>query len=200
MTSASSATTRKSTFAFRKAFFAWREAGSKEKDFPTILSERQLKIHGSIKQPEWDWITGLPHFISVTPQIVAVHAGLEPAIPFENQNGPKTMRLRYVNKKGIWGDHSTYFPPKGGYFWAEKWRGTQSVIYGHTTFKTPRLDTYKKEGKLVSWTLGIDTGACYGDDLTALVFKDDATAAPEVVQVTAKKVYYDRTYSKKKKK
>jgi hypothetical protein len=69
---------------------------------------------------------------------------------------------------------------EGDPFWAETFKGPETVIFGHS----PWLD-----GKVKVWpfAVGIDTGAVFGGNLTALVMSNDIAGRSEVVQVAATK-------------
>jgi serine/threonine protein phosphatase 1 len=77
-------------------------------------------------------------------QHIFVHAGMQPRIHISQQSKDWLLWARgeFVNS-----EHQ--FPKK--------------IIYGHTPFKEPKVDTYK---------IGIDTGAVYGGKLTCLVLPE----------------------------
>ncbi len=79
-----------------------------------------------------------------TERYVFVHAGLKPGIPISDQSDDEKLWIRweFVNSEYDWG---------------------KRVIFGHTAFIVPRIESNK---------IGIDTGAVYGRELTCLVLPD----------------------------
>ena len=82
-----------------------------------------------------------------------VHAGIDPAIPFERQLPDTLMRIRTVvapgSKRG-----------RGHVLWGERYVGPPHIVFGHNA--APGL-------QLHSWATGLDTGCVYGGRLTAMV-------------------------------
>jgi hypothetical protein len=72
-------------------------------------------------------------------------------------------------------------PSPGSIFWAEAWKGPQTVIFGHTVFDD--VVTFDH-------AIGIDTGACFGNKLTCLVIEPDGRL--QVLSVDSKKTYMDK--------
>ena len=80
---------------------------------------------------------------------------------------------------------TTFEQPDNTVAWQKAWRGPQSVIYGHDAQRSgePRVDHH---GQYMC--LGIDTGCCFGNSLTAAIFEDGRFW--ETVSVRAKEKYY----------
>jgi bis(5'-nucleosyl)-tetraphosphatase (symmetrical) len=129
------------------------------------------------------WMGSLPQSLRVGPNLVVVHAGLEPAFPFDDQSSAVT-RVRFVNDEGemVGFAEGSLEQPSNTYYWSECWNGPESVLYGHAvhSLHDPRVDSF-------------DGGACYGLDtgcgrLTAAVVVDGQVQ--DFVQVQAQQVYY----------
>lgn len=121
--------------------------------------------------PDYDevlaYIAHLPMYLDL-PEATVVHAGFDPARPADQQLPNVLMRARWPGMK-FGGD------PVG---WTERYRGTKPVVFGHTVFETARV---------VGRTFGIDTGACHGQHLTALVLPQE-----RLVSVRARENYWSQ--------
>jgi bis(5'-nucleosyl)-tetraphosphatase (symmetrical) len=166
-------------------FIKWfRSQGSRvdvydRKDFYSEFSDQDL-----------NYIINMPTYIELD-DVVAVHAGLKPGILLSNQKEDDLMYLRYtdserrfislkkINKLGK--------EQAGAMFWTEFWYGPKSVVYGHNvhSFDTPLIE--ERAPGVVCY--GLDTGCCFGGRLTALIWE-----TKEIVQVQAKKIYYQSNY------
>lgn len=80
-------------------------------------------------------------FSHQAPGLVCVHAGLRPGVALEEQSDEDLLWIREP-----WTE------------WRHPWEFT--VVYGHTARKAVQVD--------LPWKLGIDTGAVYGNLLTAV--------------------------------
>ena len=139
------------------------------------------------------WLKRLPCTLEPLPGWIAVHAGFE-AVPMSEQTEDRMTRVRWIDAqtgehKGIDQDSDDPFAmPAGCVLWMDRWAGPQSVVYGHAVHsrKTPRVD--RPVPGVETW--GIDTGACFGGRLTALVLE-----TREVFQVEDGQAYA-RLYAK----
>lgn len=166
-------------------FLKWfRSQGSKvdvydRKDFYTKLSDQDI-----------NYITNMPTYIELE-EVIAVHAGLKPGILLSNQKKDDLMYLRYtdanrrfISLKKI---NTVGKEAAGAIFWTDFWYGPKSVVYGHNvcSFDEPLI-----EERVPGVTCyGLDTGCCFGGKLSALIWE-----TKEVVQVQAKRVYYQSNY------
>jgi len=146
---------------------------------------------GEVRASQWKrlspkdlgWLWRLPLTVK-SKGWTAVHAGIEPGLPRDKQEADHMMRLRFVNRET--GRHVPNGPdmrqPPGTVFWAEMWRGQESVIYGHSVFPAVRFDHH--DGGMC---VGIDTGCVYGGSLTAAVVDGGVL---EIVSVKARQKYF----------
>ena len=111
----------------------------------------------SVTDEELDYLMQLPYTISIPSlQAIIVHAGLLPWVPLELQQ-PKTMTLiRNIADYDLLEAKDN--ERLEGIHWPSVWRGPSHVYYGHDARRG--LQQY-------SHATGLDTGAVYGNFLTA---------------------------------
>jgi hypothetical protein len=112
---------------------------------------------------------------------IVVHAGIDPALPFERQDPDTLMRIRTVAAPG----------GKRGQrhvLWGQRYTGPPHIVFGHNA--APGL-------QLHPWATGLDTGCVYGGRLTAMVLAERqrvprSVAARRAVLVSqpARRVWY----------
>lgn len=165
-------------------FIKWfRSQGSKvdvydRKDYYQQFSDQEI-----------NYIMNMPTYIELE-DVIAIHAGLKPGISISNQSKEDLMYLRYTDqdrkfislkKIGEFGKEKTEAK-----FWTEFGPfGKKYIVYGHQVWNEPRIDRFA-DG---SMCIGIDTGCCFGNALTAFILETQ-----EFVQVQAKKIYYQSNY------
>jgi hypothetical protein len=143
------------TQARGSAGFRATRAGREDGDDPKPPSSRiHRDIARSLRPVDWTLIETSPLSIDL-PEHGArvVHAGIDPAIPFERQEPSTLLRIRTVLVPGA--------PRgKGAVLWGSRYEGPPHVVFGHNA--APGL-------QLHPWATGLDTGCVYGGRLTALV-------------------------------
>jgi serine/threonine protein phosphatase 1 len=124
----------------------------------TFLSEHTTDYQYRNLNEQWDkdlkkkhieWIKGLRTYFQDDHRIY-VHAGLAPDVPLEEQSPDNLMWIRGVEKI---------------------WHG-KTVVHGHTphSWSGPLIHR-NMAGHLTS--INVDTGCCFGRDLTAAIFADE---------------------------
>lgn len=161
------------------------EPGYKNKMRP--LHPHNQKAFDSLSQEEHDWIKALPDWIKfqVEDQIYyVVHGGFIANMPIEKQDPKITCRLRYVdNKTGYMKTNREDFtkPPPDSVYWTHNWNRPERVIYGHEA---------RDEVDITNGCYGIDTSACYGGKLTAMII--DSNNNISFKSVKAKQEYWSK--------
>jgi serine/threonine protein phosphatase 1 len=133
-------------------------------------SQEIVKLQFSVRYPEFlEWISHLPYYHE-TEEAILVHAAVEDGIPIEKQReevlcgctaGEKHLEKCY---------QSTY--------WSQLYTGVKPVIFGHRVVGDNPMIIAQK-------VYGIDTGACHGGKLTALILPSF-----EIVQVQSPQDYW----------
>jgi hypothetical protein len=141
----------------------------------------------ALSDDDIQWLNANALMLDLGDNLVAVHAGLEPAFPLAQQSSA-VSRVRYVDSGGemIGFTGGTIEQPAGTVFWSTKWAGPQSVVYGHAihSLTEPRIDRFDGGA-----CYGLDTGCVYGGSLCAAIFTK-GSKEPEFVMVSAKRTYY----------
>jgi hypothetical protein len=112
----------------------------------------------------WAQLAALPLWLDLPEHGVrVVHAGVLPGVPIELQE-PRT--LMYVRSLGPAGEPSE---KRGEPLWGARYQGPPHLVFGHNAMEDVQLH----EG-----ATGLDTGAVYGNRLTAMVLPDGAAPPP----------------------
>lgn len=166
-------------------FMKWyRSQGSRADVYDTKDHYSQLS------DEDIQYIANMPTYIELD-DVIAVHAGLKPGVLLSEQKKDDMMYLRYttsdrkfvslrtINKMGK--------EESGAIFWTQFWYGPKSVVYGHNVHSQDAPLIEERIPGVVCY--GLDTGCCFGGKLTALIWE-----TKEIVQVQAKKVYYQSSF------
>lgn len=124
------------------------------------------------RKAAFDFMDGLiSHYVLDDGRLVVAHAGLK-----EAYHGRSSGRVRSFALYGdTTGETDEYGLPVR-YPWAQEYRGTATVVYGHTPVPT---------AEWVNNTICLDTGAVFGGSLTALRYPER-----ELVSVAAEQEWY----------
>jgi hypothetical protein len=122
-------------------------------DEPPIGKMHRDVAH-ALRPVDWSLLMSSPLWVDLSDhELRVVHAGIDPALPFERQGPDTLLRVRTVAARGgargerqeLWGMHYT---------------GPPHIVFGHNA--APGL-------QLHPWATGLDTGCVYGGRLTAMV-------------------------------
>lgn len=135
------------------------------------LRPGHLAVANSLTEKEWSYLSALPLYVRL-PQYrtIVVHAGLVPGRSLSEQRPLDLLNMRSIDAEG-----QASKRVEGGVPWASRWPGPELVVFGHDAVRG--LQMYPN-------AIGLDTGCCYGRQLTALVFPEK-----RIVSVQAKRVY-----------
>ncbi len=159
---------------------------------PSPHSETTINTAAALSAAQLQWLASLPlilriklsqHHSSPLANIIVVHAGLVPGVPLDQQDPHEVMHLRsLVAENGIF--RASEDAGEDG--WAADWERAQedleesqrrTVIFGHDARRGLQVRKY---------SVGLDTGCVYGNQLSALVLTiTEGGIMHRVVQVEA---------------
>lgn len=154
------------------------------------MSDAGRKANEDLTDADWSWMKALPLKLYLGGNWWAVHAGCEPRWSLDKQNLAQIMRVRYVDDRGIAKAlNPDMSQPEGTVYWDEKWKGPESIIYGHCVHDLKEYRLRTPVPRVLC--LGIDTGCCFGGNLTAALIDPSAThhGLSGFIQVKAKQKY-----------
>ena len=111
------------------------------------------------------------HYVLDDGKLVVAHAGMKAEL-----QGRASGRVREFALYGETTGETDEFGLPIRVNWADEYRGTATVVYGHTPVTQPHW---------VNRTINIDTGCVFGGELTALRYPEK-----ELVSVPAHQIYY----------
>ena len=114
----------------------------------------------------------ISHLVLDDGKLVVAHAGM-----LQEMQGRASSAVRAFALYGETTGEIDEFGLPVRYPWAEDYRGSAMVVYGHTPVPEPQW---------VNNTIDVDTGCVYGGRLTALRYPEK-----ELVSVPAERVYYE---------
>jgi serine/threonine protein phosphatase 1 len=147
----------------------FRKSGDKK-----YMKEHDIETFEKLGPEDWSYLEAmLLTYEEPELNMVFVHGGFLPTIPWRRQPAEVITRIQVVDADGNPRKRadSPDSPP-----WADLWGGPPFVVYGHT----PRPEIYK-----LKWSMGIDTGCVMGGSLTAYILPER-----RILQVKAKQRYY----------
>lgn len=149
------------------------------------LKGRQLREVDRANAPAFAWtddlssedicyLSTLPYTITIPRHnAIAVHAGLVPELPLEQQKPRDMVSMRNVKRQPDKGNCWEAFELETeGNAWASEWQGPAHVYFGHDAKR--KLQTH-------AFATGLDTGCLYGGELTAVFLSPDGTKKLESV-------------------
>jgi bis(5'-nucleosyl)-tetraphosphatase (symmetrical) len=180
------------------ALWAWERRETERRDGGTAIGDGKYAYTDQFSAEDVAFLRGLPHTILIPDEeLLVVHAGLVPRVPLEEQEPACMYKMRNLieregtasgteeeGKDGVWnvGAYTATAAAKRGTAWAAEWRpdaetlpGVSHIVFGHDAKR--RLQQH-------AHATGLDTGACYGGELSALVLP-----GRHIVSVPARRVY-----------
>jgi predicted phosphodiesterase len=148
-------------------------------------SSKSKDYYPWLRDADINFIINMPLYIKKD-NFIMVHAGLKNKIPLPLQAPNDVLYIRYIDKSG---EMLTYKKLQKlskkeikDSFWTRYWTGPESIIYGHTihSYKFPLIEDISPN--VICY--GLDTGCCFGGNLTALILE-----TKEIFQVKAQQTY-----------
>lgn len=175
------------------ALFAWerRQAERRDGGSPFSQIEDKYAYVDQFDDADVQFLREMPHTLRLPElEAIVVHAGLVPGVPLEAQEAAAMITMRNllrpqskaadVTTANLKAPQQWSHKAKQGVGWATAWApddatlaNVSCVIFGHDA---------KRGLQQEAFATGLDTGACYGKKLTALVLerhKDDSIPPEE---------------------
>jgi diadenosine tetraphosphatase ApaH/serine/threonine PP2A family protein phosphatase len=135
------------------------------------IKAHHLQVLDTLSDAEFAWLDALPYAIRMPAQnVLVVHAGVVPSLPLAEQNPRDVITMRALKPDGTASTRASE-----GVLWATKWHGPEEIVFGHDAVRGLQHHPH---------AIGLDTGCCYGRDLTAYLLPER-----RLVSVRAKNVY-----------
>ncbi|MBZ4331038.1 metallophosphoesterase family protein [Corallococcus interemptor] len=123
------------------------------------LKPEHRQVLDTLTAADWAWMGTLPSYLRFPDlNALAVHAGLVPGVPLEEQREEFLFNLRSIAADGT--------PSKrleAGEPWGSLWQGPELVIFGHDAMRGLQRHPF---------AVGLDSGCVYGGKLTAYVLPE----------------------------
>lgn len=150
------------------------------------LGPRASVENERLSEEDVAWLRSLPTFLRFASGWVAVHGGLFPGAPVEDQDPDDIIRARWVSAEGkaVPTDYNKPGRPPGAFHWTEVYDGTDHVVTGHEAHSLSSPLVVRHATGATCY--GIDTGCVHGGRLTALVLNGENVS---FTQVQARQVY-----------
>lgn len=123
---------------------------------PEFPSKEHERVAATLSPSHAEFLRALPLVIELPEHgAVVLHAGVMPGQ--RPRDAPPNILM---NVRGVQDDGSPSFSATRGQAWAERWHGPEHIIFGHDAIRGLQRHAF---------ATGLDTGCCYGGELTALV-------------------------------
>ncbi len=123
------------------------------------LKPEHQQVLDTLTPADWKYLASLPLYLRLPElNVIAVHAGLVPTVPLQEQRQEHLLNLRSITPDGQ--------PSKrvdGGTPWASHWRGPELILFGHDAMRGLQRHPH---------AIGLDSGCVYGGRLTAYVLPE----------------------------
>jgi hypothetical protein len=159
-----------------------REARASGKRGPR-LGPAHYRLSHQLEDDDWALLAALPRHLDFPEHNVrVVHAGVDPELPFEQQDPWTLTHIRTLSVQGAPTDRA------GGQPWASRYKDGPHIVFGHNS----RLSLQTAE-----CATGLDTACVYGGRLSCLVLEHDQPVPLDVSErrhliasVRARRQYY----------
>ncbi|MFZ5894374.1 MAG: metallophosphoesterase [Myxococcota bacterium] len=160
---------------------AARTATKRNEPWPKI-GKAHAALAKEFDEEEWQQLEALPLHLDLDAHALrVVHAGVDPAKPWEQQDPWQVTHMRSLLEDGT--PSNRWGPP-----WGAVYRGPPHIVFGHNAQRVPQIHAH---------ATGIDTACVYGGELTALVLPGGAMVPSAdvrrdaLVSVPARAAYSD---------
>ena len=148
----------------------YRKAQRENAPLPPLKPQHEQVVNTLVDE-DWAYLDALPFWLRVPAHnVLVVHAGIVPNVPLEQQHKRDLVTMRSLKADG------TASPRMNdGVAWATAWHGPEEIVFGHDAIRGLQHHPF---------AIGLDSGCCYGRQLTAYLLPER-----RLVSVRAKRVY-----------
>jgi hypothetical protein len=124
---------------------------------PEYAEDPVVQLAATLPYDCFQYLDTMPHMYRIPEfNVLVVHAGINPKIKnFDDQNLWEVLHMRRILRDGRVIDGQSTGDP-----WVKHWKGPETIVFGHDA----RAGLQQSK-----FAIGLDTGCCYGGDLTAYV-------------------------------
>ena len=146
--------------------------------------------HMALSDADFEWMAQMPLSLSLGDKVTVVHGGFCRDVP-RTRPDLRACRVRYVSTQT--GNYRALSDgisrPPDSVHWTEMYRGRKPVIYGHHSY----LEASWAQNGRSAWTLGLDTGCCFGGSLTGYwVGREEIVVQPSLSRVRSASAVFQR--------
>jgi predicted phosphodiesterase len=118
------------------------------------LKPEHQQVLDTLTPSDWRYLESLPLYLRLSDlNVLAVHAGVVPGVPLEQQRQEHLLNLRSITSAGKPSKRVSDGAP-----WARFWKGPELILYGHDAVRGLQRHPH---------AYGLDSGCVYGGRLTA---------------------------------
>eukprot|EP01084_Bolivina_argentea_P119591 212028_1 len=143
------------------------------------LPEALSWIDDRLDEADVSFLSELPYTISIPLfNAIVVHAGIVPGLSLSLQSHQAMISMRNLLPLQTGTGFSEWIASSNcdaGCPWVDEWKGPGRIFFGHDA---------KRGLQKTRYAIGLDTGCCYGNKLTAILLPNE-----EFVSVDAKETY-----------
>lgn len=123
------------------------------------------RIRAALSADDVSWLSAMPLWLRVPEHnILAVHAGVPPDVSPDDDSLAAVDANDLMNMRSVLPGGKVSASPDEGKPWAPLWPGPVRVVFGHDAVRGLQREKF---------AVGLDTGCCYGNQLSALVMPDN---------------------------
>ncbi len=145
----------------------YKELQKKGNEFFKTLRNFEQHTLKKMSIQDYYFLKSLPYFYKID-NLTILHGGIRNRVKLREDMSKKEKEsltlMRYLNKDGKPIPYKNFKDRFA--FWSEVYNGREGfIVFGHHPFKKPKIEEH---------AIGIDTGAVYGGELSAIVFNQNS--------------------------
>lgn len=154
-----------------KVLMWWRLArarGPRAADAAVRLSDRHRAVVEALGEDHFRRLDAAPLVLPLPEHaLTIVHAGVDPRKAPDEASEEVLLTVRSIDDDG---EPTKKLLPRP---WARAWRGPRQLVFGHDARRNLQLEPY---------ATGLDTGCCYGRELTAILLREGEALPVDIAE------------------